>query len=191
MANMLRMRCEWAGTGVTGGGLSTFYWASTMSGGPADVRAFFEAIKANIPSAVTITVPNEGDILEATTGDLIGAWSEPSGGGVTTGTFSGDYAQGVGVRVKWNTAGIYRGRRVKGSTFIVPIGAALFGTNGLLDPATQSIFQTAASNLITASPDLVVYSRKSDVAPATDGEINTITSATVPSAVSWLRSRRT
>lgn len=191
MTSILRMRAVWGGSGVTGPGVSTFYFAQSGSGFPAAVRTFFEAVKANIPSSVTITVPNDGDIINDTNGELAGSWSEPSGGGITTGTFSGDYSQGVGIRCVWTTAGIYRGRRVKGSTFIVPIGGALFGTNGQLDPATQAIFQTAASNLVASTADLVVYSRFSDVDTHTDGESNLVTSATVPSLVSWLRSRRT
>lgn len=191
MTAILRMRVAWGGAGVTGPGLSTFYFDQAGSGFPADVRAFFEAIKANIPSNVTITVPNDGDIIEDTTGALTGAWSEPSGGGITTGTFSGDYPQGVGTRVVWNTAGIYRGRRVKGSTFIVPIGGALFGTSGFLDPATQSIIQGAADTFVASGSQPLVWSRPSDVAPATSGESNAVSSATVPAAVSWLRSRRT
>lgn len=191
MTAILRMRCEWGGSGVTGPGLSTFYFAQSGSGFPAAVRTFFEAVKANIPSSVTITVPNDGDIIEDTDGSLAGAWSEPSGGGITTGTFAGDYAQGVGIRCVWRTAGIYRGRRVRGSTFIVPIGSALYGTNGLLDPATQTIFQSAASALASSGANLGVYSRFSDVGTHTDGEFNDVTSASVPSNVSWLRSRRT
>lgn len=191
MTSILRMRAVWGGSGVTGPGLSTFYFAQSGSGFPADVRAFFEAIKANIPSNVTITVPNEGDIINDTNGELAGSWSEPSGGGITTGTFAGDYPQGVGIRVVWNTAGIYRGRRVKGSTFIVPIGGALFGTSGQLDPATQAIIQTAADTYAASGSNPVIYSRFSDVGTHTDGENNAVTSATVPSLVSWLRSRRT
>lgn len=191
MTAILRMRCEWGGSGVTGPGLTTFYFDQAGSGFPADVRTFFEAIKANIPSNTTITVPNGGDIIEDTTGVLSGSWSEPSGGGITTGTFAGDYAQGVGVRIVWSTGGIYRGRRVKGSTFIVPIGSALFGASGQLDPATQAIFAAAASAFVTSGSQPLIYSRASDVAPATAGESNAVTAATVPSTVSWLRSRRT
>ena len=84
MTAILRMRCEWGGSGVTGPGLTTFYFDQAGSGFPADVRTFFEAIKANIPSNTTITVPNGGDIIEDTTGVLSGSWSEPSG--VTTST---------------------------------------------------------------------------------------------------------
>ena len=191
MAMILRLRALWAGGGVTGGGLSTFYFQQGAIGMPADVRAFFEAIKANIPAAVTVTVPNDGDIINDATGELSGSWSEPSGGGITTGTFTGDYAQGVGVRVKWLTGGIYRGRRVRGSTFLVPIGGALCGTNGQLDPATQVILQAAAVQLVADQPTMVIFSRPSDVAPATTGESNVVTGASVPSSVSWLRSRRT
>lgn len=191
MASILRMRCVWGGTGVTGGGLSTFYFDQAGSGFPADVRTFFEAIKANIPANVTVTVPNEGDIITDTDGVLAGSWSEPSGGGITTGTFTGDYPQGVGIRIVWTTGGIYRGRRVKGSTFIVPIGGALFGTNGQLDPATQAIFASAATAFVGSGSMPLIYSRASDKAPATQGESNLITSAVVPSTVSWLRSRRT
>lgn len=191
MAALQRLRVEWSGSGVTGPGLTTFYFDGAAVAFSDSVETFFNAIKANIPSDVIITVPSNGDIIEETSGDLIGVWSEPGTGGTITGTFAGDYAQGVGVRVVWQTSGIYRGRRVKGSTFLVPIGGALFGTNGLLDPATQAIFAAAAAALVTAEPTLAIYSRKSDVTPATDGQRNVVVGSTVPSQVSWLRSRRT
>lgn len=191
MANLWRLRAAWSGAGVVGPGLSTFYFTSSMIGGSDDVQAFFQAIKANIPSSVTIVVPADGDIIEDTTGELIGTWSEPGTGGTTVGTFAGDFARGVGARVRWTTAGVYRGRRVKGTTFLVPIGSALFGLDGLLDPATQTALQTAASALVTAQPELRIWSRPVSGVGATPGESNAITSAAVPNTVTWLRSRRT
>lgn len=191
MANIWRLRAEWSGSGVVGPGVTSIYTTPAAVGQADDLETFFNAIKANIPSSVTITIPSNGDILEDTTGELIGTWSEPGTGGVVVGTFAGDFARGVGAKVNWLTDGIYRGRRVKGRTFIVPIGAGLFGLDGLLDPATQTALQTAASAFHTAVPEQVIWSRPNDTAPATAGKSSAVIAAQVPNTVTWLRSRRT
>lgn len=191
MTDILRLRVSMSGSGVTGPGLATFYFGAAATSQSDDVHAFYDAIKGNIPSNVTFFVPAGGDIITQETGVLSGTWNEPGTGGSVAGTFAGDYVQGVGVRVVWRTTGIYRGRRVKGSTFLVPIGGALFGTTGLLDPATQAILVGAANTLVAAQPTMRIWSRPNDTAPATAGISSSIDSAEVPFSPSWLRSRRT
>jgi len=105
-----------------------------------------------------------------------------------------NFANGVGIRVKWSTAGIYRGRRVKGSWFGVPLVSGVYLSDGTIDNATVATFQAAATALIAANPGLLVYSRKAAADAhhgATDGEFNVITAGTAVDKVSWLRSRRT
>src|SRR6187455_3059900 len=124
MANVARVRAVWAGAGVTGPGVSTFYFNEIHSGFVSDVATYFNAWSTWIPTGITVTISNTGDLLDVATGQISGTWTD-GGTAVATMGGAGVYAQGVGARVKWSTAGIRNGRRVRGSTFMVPtIGAA-------------------------------------------------------------------
>lgn len=184
-----RLRVPWTGSAVVGGGLTTFYGNGATGGvEPAAVRSFFDAIKAFFPSGIDWVVPDGGDTLQEASGDLIGSWAK-GGGGTVSGTASAAYAAGVGARVVWRTSAVFRGRRVRGSTFLVPLTSAQYENDGSLTNATRTALNTAASVLVAApNPRLVVWSRPG---PGWAGVISEIDSAEVPDKVSWLRSRRT
>lgn len=189
MANLKRLRAAWSGNGVVGPGVSTFYFTATATGFPADLQTFFQAVKSNFPSSVTITVPNTGDTIDETTGALQGVWTD-AGGSTTVGTGSGAFAGGVGMRCRWITGGIHNGRRVIGTTFLAPMVNLAWDTDGTPGAATVSGIQTAASALVSAvTPDMVIWSKPTPPS-GSDGESNAVVAALVPDAISWLRSRR-
>lgn len=188
MADAKRVRVVWTGAGVVGGGLSTFYVSSTSTGFLADIRTFYNAIGARLPNQVTISFPNSGDTIDETTGELSGTWSEPAATAVTGGN-TGNFVMATGARVRWRTAGIVAGRRVVGTTFLVPLSDDSFDRSNALESTAQATLQTAADNLWTAlTGELLIYSRP---APGRGGTGHFVTGANVPDAVSWLRSRRT
>jgi hypothetical protein len=136
---------------------------------------------------LAVTVPNSGDTIDVATGDINGVWTGSGGGTVGFGG-SGDFAQGVGARIKWNTAGIVAGRRVRGSTFMVPLVGGTFSASGALDSSFVTDLTAAATTfLASASSTLEIFSRPKGTRVGTS---HTVTSASVPNAVSWLRSRR-
>lgn len=188
MTNLARLRVTWEGAPVTGGGLSTFYFDAADTGAADAVFDFFNSAPLLYPSGLTITVPSSGDIIFDQTGGLIGTWSDPGTGGSVAGTNTGDFFAGVGLRVTWPTDGIFRGRRVVGSTFLCPIAAAISDTSGTIDSATITALTTAATALATSGPDFRIWSRPVGI---TAGESNSIVEAIVPDKTSWLRSRRT
>ena len=53
-----------------------------------------------------------------------------------SGSGQGGFAAGVGARVVWETGAVRNGRRVRGSTFVVPIWSSAYETNGTLHTAT-------------------------------------------------------
>lgn len=186
---MKRFRVTWSGAPVVGGGLSTFYTSpSSEVGGADDLELFFSSIADQIVSGVQITIPSNGDLVESTTGELAGSWSDPGTGGVVTSSGSAGFVNGTGARIVWNTNGLFHGRRVRGSTFIVPLPTNAYEGAGNLTAAVITDFQNAANTLVAALPELGVWSNPRG---GVDGEFNPIVSATVPDAVSWLRSRRT
>lgn len=188
MPQMVRLRCPWSGPAVTGPGVSTFYFSTSGSGVPAAVKAFFQSFALALPTGLTITVPNDGDLIDDATGALVGTWSEPSGGGTVTGGTGGSYAQGVGMQVRWVTSGIVNRRKVIGSTFIVPVVSAVYSADGTLADATVTANRNAGTQLITAQPTFRVWSRPKAGRP---GSSSPVIACQAPDRVSWLRSRRT
>lgn len=189
MANLMRLRVSWSGSGVTGPGLSTFYKTTTGSVGWADdVLDFFSTHPLHLPSTVTVTVPSSGELINDATGELTGTWAEPGTGGSVTGSNAAAWAMGVGMRVRWGTGGIVGGRRVVGTTFIVPLPVGAYQTDGTIVNSIVTERKADADALIAARPEMVIVSKPTATRAGTS---NAITEALVPDFVSWLRSRRT
>lgn len=188
MTTLARVRVVWGGTGVVGGGVSTFYSADS-DGAPlaAQLLTYFNAIKGILPPSVNFVVDNGGATIDSDTGELNGSWSGGAGGG-GTGTGAGAFAQGVGMRQVWVTTTIHRGRRVRGSTFLVPIGTSNYESDGTLTSGVVTAVQAAAAALVTAAAgNMVIWSRPLGVSP---GATAPVTAALTPDKVSWLVSRR-
>ena len=189
MSTVNRMRVVWGGSPVVGGGVSTFYFSPGATGFPADMLTFFNAIKAVFQTTVTWTIPNTGDQLEDTTGGLAGVWVS-SGGGTTAGTVStGGTPGGSGVRVRWLTSGMTRGRRVVGTTFFVPVNGGQWNSDGTPSSGMAALFTSAATALIAAQPTLRILTRESAPGLA-DGHSSPVIASAFPLRASSLRSRR-
>lgn len=184
-----RLRCAWQGVGVEGPGLSTFYAeADGTLAIQVAAAALFNAVRALIPTGTTIDIPQGGDLIDEATGQLTGTWGG-TGRTQISGSGSGTFPGGVGARIVWQTAAIRAGRRVRGSTFIVPLVSSAYGTVGDMNDATMTALQTGATNFMTQVPTQArVWSRPR---PGLPGAAVQITSGLVPDKVSWLRSRRT
>lgn len=186
MATLRRLRVTWDGLGGLPG-LSTFYYG-VASPNVSDCVAFFTAIKALVPTALSWTIPSSGDEIDDATGQLTGSWLG-SGGGTVTGTGGNTpYAAGVGARVVWNTTTIVNGRRLKGATFLAPLLAAKFDASGTIDNAALTTLQTAASAFAASGVAKEIWHRPVGGVGGTSAPIN---DALVPDRVTSLRSRRT
>jgi hypothetical protein len=183
-----RLRCEWVGTAVEGPGLTTFYGEAdgTLSIQVA-AAAFFDALKGLIPSGTTIRIPQGGDLIDEATGSLTGTWGSSTPTTVTC-SGSGNFAAGVGARVAWETGAIRGGRRVRGSTFVVPLVVGNFEQNGTLSAPALTALGTAITNFLVQAPTQArVWSRPR---PGLPGAAVPIARGIAPDRVSWLRSRR-
>lgn len=188
MANLARVRTSWIGSPVVGPGVSTFYFAEASSGFVAAVSAFFVSIAARVPSGVMFTTLNTGDLVDINTGALTGTWTDGTTGTAAT-SGSGTYAAGVGARGRWATNGVRNGRRVRGSTFIVPLTSACYQSDGSIDGTVWTSLSSSFGTLYTATaPNMRIWSRP--VAGA-GGQAHTVIGPDLPDRVSWLRSRRT
>lgn len=190
MATLARIRVTWTGSPVVGGGISTFYSSnSDPSAFCTALRTYFASVGASLAAGINIQVPGVGDTIEDTTGELNGSWSMSTPAVVTT-SGSSNWAMGVGIRQTWLTSGITRGRRVKGTTFLVPLGGNLYDGTGSIADATVITLNAAATTLRGAdSGSMRIFSRPS--APgASDGSSHAVIGNTAVDKVAWLKSRK-
>lgn len=203
MTALLRVKTRWSGfsggpgytnlhfrglgTGEGGGGS---YDVAAANNAINRVNAFMGGIRTLLPSVVRVEVQSEVEVLEDTTGELLGTLAgtdAPEHAGSATGGYSGP----VGAVVNWRTGGIRRGRRVRGRTFLVPLASAAFGASGTLLSTAQTTITNSAENMYLPadSLDLMVYARPTS-ADATDGNAFVVSSFNVPTLAAVLRSRR-
>jgi hypothetical protein len=190
MAALSRLRIAWNGSPVTGGGVTTWYTEGDPLQLQLAAKTFFAGtLLSACPSGLQFVVPASGETIESSTGALTGGWTAGTAQ-TTSATGSSGYAAGVGTRVVWNTPGITRRRRVRGSTYLVPLVVSMYDTDGTIVNSVRTNLEAAAQAVIVAlGDDFCVWSR--NTSGASDGAIWTISSASVPDKVSWLRSRRT
>lgn len=174
---------------MEGPGLTTFFAEAdgtvAISVGAA---GFFDALKTRIPTGTTIFVPNGGDVIDDATGTLTGSWGT-SGGTTISCNGSGSFAGGVGARVVWETDTIRGGRRVRGSTFVVPLVVNGYEANGTLSTLVIGDLQQAISDMLVQVPtQMRVWSRPR---PGLTGAGVQVARGVAPDKVSWLRTRRT
>lgn len=183
-----RLRCEWGGAGIDGPGLTTFYAQDDSTVGISGAAAgFFSAVAGRISSSVQVYVPNGGDVIDETNGQLVGTWGVGTGTTID-GTGAGAYARGVGARVVWETDAVRAGRRVRGSTFVVPLISGAYDTQGNLSDATLLAFNNGIDSFMAAILARArVWSRPR---PGLAGAGVVVTGGRIPDKVSWLRSRR-
>lgn len=196
---MYRYRVFWSIPNA-GPSVSTFYLSpfvgADLTVAASKIRDFFVSRAALFPNEVTITFDSAMDSITPATGELNGTEGVTPGAAVT-GSGSGTWAAGSGVRVDWQTADFAYGRRVRGRTFLVPAVSAAFGTDGRILPAQVVASTSNAAALITAlaanSTPLVVWSRPKAAigeGPARPGAIHDVTAAVVPSLAATLRGRK-
>lgn len=182
---MNRVRCTWSGA-VVGGGVTTFYLEDpdTVVTG---IKNFFTALAPNLPSSAVITIPNSGDQIRDSDGQLMGGWTG-TGGGTVTGSGNSAYSSGVGAYVVWGTPDVVGRRRVKGRSFIAPLGQGFASTDGTLNDTLRASLQSAADTFAGLG-DVGVWHRPTPAAP-TSGSWHLIIDAQVVDRVTALRSRR-
>lgn len=169
MANIFRQRVVWSGF-PGGPGLSTFYF-SEFPVPQFALHDLFVSLATFLPADVTLTLQPGGDVIESSTGTLTGSWA----GEVTApvvGTQTGVYSAPTGFMVRWETATVRDGSRLRGRTYFVPSGTTAYQADGSI--AAQAIvdLSAAASTFVGAvTPALLVWQRPRAARSAfTDGK---------------------
>jgi hypothetical protein len=143
------------------------------------------AVDELIPGQITVTVPSEGREINDLTGDLVGYWTDGvpiNDSNALTQAFAGP----AGACINWLTNGVVEGRNVRGRTFLVPLFASAYETDGSLVTGTLTIIRNAATALVNAGV-LKIWSRPRTGIP---GSSWLVVSSRVNDRVSVLTSRR-
>jgi hypothetical protein len=152
-------------------------------------NAFWQALEPHLPGPVTITMPTILEEIDTATGELLDEHTFP-GGTLADGAGSSVYSAAAGACINWNTVGIVNGRRLRGRTFIVPLQASSYESDGTLTTVARDALVTAGNNLANATTgiDLAVWHRPSP--GGSDGVAAGVTSCSVNDRGAVLRSRR-
>lgn len=177
-------------TDVTGANLSVAQVQAAVNA----VRAFWDAIKANIPNEVTLTVLPTVDMYDSATNTLNGSSTAASAPAVVVGTDTGVYGMASGIKVNLMTTEIAYGRRVRGAIYVVPAGQAAYTNTGQVASAAKTTIDTAGGTMITAfntaGASLMVWSRARTVPTTRAGAVHTVSSVKTNDQTAILRGRR-
>lgn len=196
------VRSEWSGT--SGGPGLTQLAVMGAAGGDWNpsgaqtavnaVRTFWNALAAELPDEVRIQVSPVVDTYDRVTGVLHSSSTAATVPGVVAGTNTLGYAGGAGLKVTWNTNQIRDGRRVRGSTFIVPISSGAFTAVGTIGATPAGKVNTAAAQLISSlnagGTPLAVWSRPREGLKARAGFATEVIQGTCSTKTAILRGRR-
>lgn len=191
---IFRIQMRW--TNFSGApGYSAFHFDSATEGAGPTAQQCADAVgtlvtswQTHIPDPVNLTIESEVQVLNELTGELL-SFETITPPALTGGGATGNYSAASGAVIIWNTAGVRRGRRIQGRTFVVPLAATAFATDGTLSPTAQSSMQAAATTFADSITAPVVWARPSGPG-ASDGQTASITQARVPDLAAVLRSRR-
>lgn len=190
---ILRITANWSGfRGAPGYSNFFFRGTSALEEDPVAaaeaVRTFFDSFKAFLPTGLRIEMSGVAGNIDETNGALVGEvnYAPPA---AVLGAATGAYSAATGAVVNWNTSSYRNGRRVRGRTFVVPLAANVFDSQGDIASNPLTTFRNAASELVAnPGPDpMVVWSRPKAGSPGAAAEV---TSASVPDLGAILRSRR-
>lgn len=162
---------------------------TTLTTAGANLRTFLDAIKAGIPSAVTLTVQPSATWHDDD-GTLTAELALPTPPAAVVGTGAGAINAAAGFLVRWFTGAINGGKKVEGRTYFVPTVNSTFDTNGTIADAFRTTAQAAANAFAASTPSPAVNSRARPGNPAAGNQTVSILSATVPDKQVVLRSRR-
>lgn len=188
MVAISRVRALFSGSAVQGPAMSSVFTTGDPVNTQAPWAAFWDSLRPMLPPSLTITIPNTGETYEDSTGALTEVWTDGVVGSMVGTSGIPEYARGVGARVVWNTNGTTNNRRVRGSTFIVPIAISSFDVDGTLKTTTRSLLTASVNTFVAATTtDLTIWTRPIN---GTGGKSSGVTAGAVPDSVSTLRSRR-
>lgn len=188
---MLQMQWRW--TGWAGGpGYTTLNFFSGADTNPNTVvgiaDAFFGTISNLVPTGLSIRSTGVYRLLDAVTGHLEDEGSFTSLPPNHAGSGSAAYGAAIGMCVDWLTGTADTHRLRVGRTYLVPLTAYIFATDGTIsDSVVTEVHDAAATLAANTTASLGVWKRPVGGA---GGSLSAITGVRVPDIGVILRSRR-
>lgn len=193
---MWRHRFTW--TGWAGSPATTTFYGSTGTGtAQALANECFgllnnifapTASATNLPNGLRIAEDPFVDELDEATGDQVGRLAVTSNPDIQ-GVGVNNWAAPAGACITWSTNNFIAGRRVRGRTFLVPLAAAVYQTDGTLNPTFLSGVAAAITTFINGLSEPVVWHRPTTPG-GSDGSKNPIITGLMKDHVAILTSRR-
>jgi len=199
MPEMFRVRINWTGF-VGGPGYTNLHFEPT-AGGAIDqsivdaavtkVDAFLNTLRPSFPTAVITGVDPMVQEVDEVTGNLE-AFYTATPAAAAAGTDNLVYSAVSGAVINWYTNDVRNGRRVRGRTFLVPLGGNQYDFNGTLGQSRVVTFSNAAAALSddSVAARLVVWKRPDPAPSLPNGGAYNVTAYTVPDKAAMLTSRR-
>lgn len=169
---VVRVRCPL--TGFSGGpGVNTWFIDDAFIGGGdepeqvgfalADLRAFYQSLRAGIQQDVTISFEPQVAVLDVPSGQVQQVITSESTPLPVNGTGTSPTSHATMVKTRLLTGVFSDGREIRGGPFIGPIGPNGIAGNGDLTSQTVTDYTAALNTLISALPihgtSLQVYRR--------------------------------
>jgi hypothetical protein len=202
----MKVQAVW--TGFSGApGYSNFYFLTTdpisasALAAANKVRTFFQEIRFQMVTGSSVEFPSVVQVLDDVTGNIEQEVGITAPAAMPGQAASQIYAAPAGAAVKWSTSTFRDGHKMVGRTYLVPLAGVALQNNGTLDDTVKATIATAALNLRTSTPTLVIYSRPrkakaaeridgSDAVSARVGLAAPVTASSVADKIAVLRSRR-
>jgi len=176
-------------------GYTNFYFNGTAAANITALTAFINAWKPYMPAGMKYTIPNSGDSIAESSGNLVGGWTAGAASTITS-TGSGVYAAPAGALFQWKASTVVDGHRPVGRTFFVPFTSLNMQNNGTIDDAAVTVLTAAATTLISATSGFTIWHRpkydRTGPVPVLirAGSAVPVTSGLLSDKVCVLRSRR-
>lgn len=184
---------RWTG-GKIGSGYTNMYFdqaSGTAQQAVDAVAAFFKTSYGNgvyLPNGISLSWPGPVDELDESNGHLTNSVAITPPGALTGGD-AGSYAALGGGVCTWLTADFNsNGHRVRGRTFLCPVGSGGLQADGTLSTNFYTAVGGAATTLIAAAAHLRVWHRPSK--GGSDGISYAVTGSKITDQVAFLTSRR-
>jgi hypothetical protein len=194
MVNIWRVTATWSG-GKIGTGFTNMFFTGGISTPQlcADtVRTFFNTAYSTaggaLPTGISIAFPSGVDELDPANGELVTTLPVTQPASIS-GSDSGVYAAIAGACITWMTQGVITGKRVRGRTFLVPVGANYLQNDGSLSTLAVSNINTAANALIAAAPEFCIWRRPTSKL-AGNGVSHAVLASRLQDKTAFLSSRR-
>jgi hypothetical protein len=198
MANLARVTINWTGF-IGAPGYTNLYWRNTTPGtitqnvvdeAVSKTDTWLTQMKTVIASTVTVGIDASVEEINDATGALVAFWTGAPAA-ASAGTSAGAYSAAAGACIAWSTNAVRNNRRIRGRTFIVPVGGASLAVDGTLDALELSTLRSASDALRASGADarLVIWGRPTTPG-GTDGVSAEVIASNVQDKTAVLTSRR-